>query len=670
MGAMAMRNANGSRSLSIWSLVLALSVIAFWRTIAPERSARAIQRFLNQRENLRVTTNKTDDQFGELKRLRASIRREKRALLALREEIKKLNISGSDLLQNGPTALGATIKRRSEVVEIERKEIEPTEQLEDSIDQQEDQDALNDCDMVLAPIAAEAGLGTQTEHLWKQLSLAKALNACVALPPVVARTAAQLKYVPIHEVFNVGPLLDLVRIVPLAACKNKGVGALIGDGITTDAYSDYVKNSDPVLAAETVLVNNVTTATGFVENSELSDQVSIVRKAASFCIGTGKMSATITFDDEVLKLLDSASRISSYVIDRFRGIEDNLFVRLRWRKSTCKDTPEDFICFGDASTVPISDYVAAIKEKAKQIEAKSIYISSPPTVPLEVMKYFTESIETIDNVMLRLEGDEFAANVVEREMALRSKAFVNDGGIWGATIQNKRRLRRLETYEENASSSEMMKSWEEIGKPSNEDVFVPSHVQEKNEQEMTEGTQPEEPQPEDGNQDGDQQAESGEENSEQQQEDIGTQENEGDSQDSSEQAGEPDVNTENSEEQGRIATEDNGEGYQEPSQDAEQPPINDENTEEQGTTDSPESAGESEESANVDEGAPFGEADIEQIDEGSNSEGTKDSTENQEPGEDPAPFVGNESQEGEEQFSDGNDILNDGGQADEPTTDS
>ncbi len=496
MGAAAMRAASGSRSISIWSLVLALTVIAFWRTIAPERSARTIQRFFNQRESYRVSYNETEAQFGELKRLRASIRREKKALLALREEIKKLNVSASEFNAEGPTALGASIKRRSEAVERERKEIEPTEQMENSIDEQEDEALATECNMILAPIAAEAGLGTQTEHLWKHLTLAKSLNSCVALPPIVARTTADTRYVPIHEVIDMGPLVDIIKLVPLSTCKKRGVGALIGDGITSEAFDRYLKNSDPVLAAESSLVSNVSTITEFSQEGDLSEQESIVKKSDSFCVGTGKMSSVIEFDDEVLDSFNSATRISEYVTDRFRDIEHNLFVRLRWRKGACENTPENEICLGDSSTVSMSDYVAAIKEKAKNIEAKSIYISFPPSVPLEVMKYLTENIRTIDNVMLLLEGDEFAANVIEREIALRSKAFVDDGGVWGSTIQSKRKLRSSETYEENASSSDLMNQWSEGGKNSNNDIFIPDHILEKKEQEEIEVSQPEEPQPE------------------------------------------------------------------------------------------------------------------------------------------------------------------------------
>jgi len=291
MGAMAIRNSNSARFTSVWSLVLVLLVIAFWRTMAPERSARVVKRLVAQQQQAQLQaqnshTRETEGEKDELAAIKATIEREQKVLMKLREEIEELKESRDSMASESAQVDGigpiSVAKKVEKVINKDGDDDEEAESAESasqkrgksrrkkgknkpssssSVDVEqllEELDTLGDveanekdpypedCNLVLAPISAEAGLGIQTEHLWKHLTIAKRLNACIALPPIVAKTTAALRYVPFHEVIDLDALIISggIRAVPLNSCKQRGIAAIYSDD--TSATAAWRKTRAPV----------------------------------------------------------------------------------------------------------------------------------------------------------------------------------------------------------------------------------------------------------------------------------------------------------------------------------------------------------------------------------------------------------------------------------------
>lgn len=498
------------RAVSVWSLVLLLLAIASWRTMAPERSARAMRRLVEARlaRDFSAINNTRTDELAELRRLQQTIARERESLLQLREDVKKLNYSLSAPNVPGGRAPGALAAGLADlphtIAEAEQRAAEQsaTETAADVEPAADSESAANDtaateaqgCSVVLAPVAAEAGLGTQTEHIWAHLTLARAIeNSCVALPPIVAGTSVDgaPHYVPVHEVIDVSALADTgLRFVTLKACKSLGVSRVFSDGVdgaaATRGFSRYVARSDPILAVESTLVTKDTVATGFAPApADAAAQGKHVMAARGedglYCAGLGRLAAPPVTDGEVVSKFAAAPQVATYVEDRFKKLDETLYVKMRWRNKKCDEAPKDHVCLGKGTFVHVKDYVNAVKTFAKAAGASKVYLAAPAHLPVELMQYFGKTLETVDPVVLQLEGDEFAASVVERELAVRAKAFVPDGGVWGDTVQMSRRYRSKETFDEGITSEEMMKRWSDAGSPTADHEFVPALVLEARE---------------------------------------------------------------------------------------------------------------------------------------------------------------------------------------------
>lgn len=488
--------------MSVWSLVLVLLVIAFWRTIAPERSASVIKTLVASQHSKDVQSDvesRAVKELEELVRERRAVARERMRLESIREQLSKMNQSDSVYQQfandGALTPIGTALQNThsSSAGRFGEDEGEVQENLEEEenveeVEEIEEDDEAEGCELVWAPVAAETGLGTQTEHLWAHLTIARALNACVALPPVVARTSAATRYIPADEVLNLEALSDLgLRIVSLKSCS-AGVSALFGDALRGKAairrFEHYVTSADPALAISSSITKGKIELHNFLKSDDPLAQAEHIRTKAVLngeqrCIGAGRVN-TLTPDDNVIRSFRASNRIKFYVDDRFSSdISTTLFVRLRWKIDACRGTPPEHACLGDGGFVHLKEYVGAIKEEAKRVGASQIYLSFPIDTPEEVMRFFDDTIEAMDAIILRLEGDEFAANVVERELALRARAFVHDGGVWGSTIQQARKISYPQYFEESASITHVLSRWKSAGQPPHDDLYVPNMVLEK-----------------------------------------------------------------------------------------------------------------------------------------------------------------------------------------------
>ncbi len=111
-----MKNQTSHRAASTWVLVLLLLVIAFWRTVASERSAQAIRLVFDTRTSV-VSAHKAE--LEAFSRLRETIQSEKIALLRLRVKFKTLNYSAVP-----STVLYTKRRKRRCVVGAESQDIE------------------------------------------------------------------------------------------------------------------------------------------------------------------------------------------------------------------------------------------------------------------------------------------------------------------------------------------------------------------------------------------------------------------------------------------------------------------------------------------------------------------------------------------------------------------
>lgn len=495
--------------MSVWTLVLVLLAVAFWRTMAPERSARAVRRLVETRAGAVASEAQATSQVAELHRLRQTVARERAALLRLREDFKRINYTTTQTARTAgePGALAAALAdtRAEAKLAADALHMNADASTGPSPEDATANAAARGCAVVLAPVAAEAGLGTQTEHLWAHLSVAMAMrNACVALPAVVARPSvngSRSHYVPVHEVVDIDRLSKSgLRFVPLRACKAAGMGRVYSDGVNgitaAKEFTKYVAQSDPVLAAECNLVTDTTRAGSFaLAPTDAAKQGAHILSGAPlgglgvnddrddgsesaaknrYCAALGRLATPPSPSAAIVANFVASERVTAFVDARFGdALGDMLFVKLRWTSSKCDSTPPENVCLSSGTSVHRQDYVNAVKAQAKSAGAARIYLSFPAHLPSDIMLYFEEAIAMVNPVVLTLEGDEFSANVVERELAIRSRAFACDGGVWCDTVQTSRKHRNPQQYEENINMEDVMKQWIDLGSQEYPSDYVP-----------------------------------------------------------------------------------------------------------------------------------------------------------------------------------------------------
>ena len=71
----------------------------------------------------------------------------------------------------------------------------------------------------------------------------------------------------------------------------------------------------------------------------------------------------------------------------------------------------------------------------------------------------------MDPVLLDVGGDSFTASVIEREIAVRSVAFVSDGGDWDESVQTSRKYLSSRPYHGNLNSIQVINTLERCRVP-------------------------------------------------------------------------------------------------------------------------------------------------------------------------------------------------------------
>lgn len=341
----------------------------------------------------------------------------------------------------------------------------------------------DECPIVVVPEFSKSGLGTQIEHLWTSLSVTLAIrNACIILPPVVTDSEkTDIKIVPFHEIFDIDELGRTgLRILPLSACKNHGIESLFDDNGAETAivknFIEYVKKSHPNLAQETVLVNENTKSYRFPSIEETEGDVNKVAKyiysklpegQTRSCVGFGRVRSSIAFNLDVVEHFQPAPSIDEYVTNKYSNMNDTVFVKLRWNKAHCEDVNKEdgSVCLFTGNVIPVDDYIKSIAYAAMSAGATRIYVSTPLHVPENISAYLSSKLALIDPVLLEVGSDFFTATIIEREMAVRARVFVPDGGAWDETVQESRKMHYPHLFKEGYSSLVMVQEWKNAGSP-------------------------------------------------------------------------------------------------------------------------------------------------------------------------------------------------------------
>ncbi|KAI0561979.1 hypothetical protein FGB62_68g142 [Gracilaria domingensis] len=498
--------------------IILLAALAFLRSLAPEHTEKAVRGLM---KTSNIPNKAIEEERRHLREMKDEIKRERIALERLKEkldqnpdqEVQQAEEhsfeSSGDEGEHSSTETEAVANDTSEESPDEKHEISPTEgngadqipdehesageKKKEEIETQEpynlDHDvdlvelADDECPVVVVPEYSKSGLGTQIEHVWTTLSVTLAVrNACAVLPPIVTDIGEEdVEIVPFQEIFDLHELGHTgLRILPLSVCKTFGVSDVFDDNGAESAivknFVSYVERSHPSLAEQTKLVHEDTQAHRFPPIEETEGDVNRVatyiaskrgQKSGRDCIGFGRMRSAMALNLDVVEHFNSAPSISDYVSSKYPRMNETLFVKLRWNQAHCdeKRNEDGTVCIFSGETLSTEDYVHSIAYAATTIGASKIYMSAPPHVPEDVSAQLSSKLMPVDPVVLDVGSDFFTASVIEREMAVRSRAFVADGGAWGDTVQEARRMHVPHLFKEGYDSLLMVEEWRNAGSP-------------------------------------------------------------------------------------------------------------------------------------------------------------------------------------------------------------
>lgn len=501
------------RSL-IWGLIGLLFTLAFIRSLAPERTERAVRRLLAVQDGKEKDENEKERR--ELQSLKEELERERKALERWKEELdqKRVQVEEEEnerelqekevqkhVDRNGddPDAYTEVDHAQGTAVEEHQPAAESEESGDDaststlasdtsisntSLDLADaPAESLSDeeCPIIVAPESASAGLGTQIEHLWTSLSLTLAIrNACMVVPPVVSSDGFDIfRPVPFHQVFDLAELSRTgLRFVPLRTCQKHGVATVFDDKGAESAivknFAAFVKESHPSLAEESTLVHGDSNGYRFLKEEEVKEDVTVVaeyirgklpEEAGRHCVGMGRMCAPVAINPDVLEHFIPAKAVADYVQEKFPRANETLFVQLRWNSAHCDKarTEKGTVCVFSDNAVPVDEYVFAVAHAANVVGAKAVYLSAPAHIPDDVSEFLAKHLNTIDPVLLDVDGDFFTANVIERELAVRSARFIPDGGAWGDAVQKSRQSHFPHLFVETVNSLTIIQEWKNAG---------------------------------------------------------------------------------------------------------------------------------------------------------------------------------------------------------------
>ncbi|CAN8071274.1 unnamed protein product [Agarophyton chilense] len=521
----------------LWGFIILLAALAFLRSLAPEHTERAV---LGLMKTTSTPRKDVDEEMRKLKDMKDELKRERIALEKLKDELEENNdqeeeaqqaeekSNTSDDLEVIDSSTETETVSNDEIEEKREEHVEESANIADGSSTEqtyrenenadgegkqetEDEEAYNsdhdvepvqladdECPVVVVPEYSKSGLGTQIEHVWTSLSVTLAVrNACVVLPPVVTDIGEEdVEIVPFHEVFDLDELGRTgLRILPLSICNAPGVSHVFDDNGAESAivknFVSYVERSHPSLAERNALVHENTQAHRFPPIEETEGDVNRVatyiaskrgKGQGRECIGFGRMRSAIAFNGDVVEHFQSAKGINDFVSSRYPRMNETLFVKLRWNKAHCdeKRNEDGTVCILSGEILPTEDYVNSIAFAASTVGASKIYISAPPYVPPEVSDFISSKLMPADPVVLDVGSDFFTAGVVEREMAVRSRAFVPDGGAWGESVQEARRMHSPHLFKEGWNSVVMVEEWRNAGSPTELPIIMASYNHENN----------------------------------------------------------------------------------------------------------------------------------------------------------------------------------------------
>lgn len=479
--------ASTQRSL-VWGFIALLFALAFLRSLSPARAGAAVKSLLDFTED--------DHDLGgvnssELRKVKAELARERVALQRWEERLQKRSKDLDEIQADAqPSNFGKhndpLLHRHDPRYSTNRWTDEEPETATDIDDPGHiaQLPSPDECPIIIVPKSSSTVLGIQIQHIWNSLSITLAIrNACIAIPPVMS-SPDEMKHfrpVPFHQVFDLRELsLAGIRFVPLRACIEDGIEAVFHDSDKESAvlnnFHSFIQQSHPHLEGATAMVrsdskryrllngeksNRHATAIAQYIHSKLNDA------SRRQCIGVGSLQAPIATNPDVLSHFSPSKGISTYVDEKYPHLNRTLFVKLRWNSATCKETRTDerTVCIFPDKIVPVQTYVRAIAHAAEVVGAIGIYLSVPAHVPDDVNEYIAMHLAVMDPVLLDVEGDIFTARVIEREIAVRSVAFVPDGGAWDDGVQKSRQSRFPQTYNRAMNSIKMINNWRDAGSP-------------------------------------------------------------------------------------------------------------------------------------------------------------------------------------------------------------
>lgn len=506
---------------AVWGFILLLGALAFLRSLAPERTERAMHHLLSTHGRSKDAINQREKHLKhlkeELERERAALQRWKEELDQQREELKaaglpevgnerKVSESADDLAravnEEDPDVFSDADREKGALQPHENSSTERDENGTDSNkanaevsdngehlkvhgDVEEPIPELTDeeCPNIVVPEFTRAGLGTQVIHLWSSLSITLALrNSCMVIPPILADDGMEnFRPVPFYQVFDEEVLARTgLRFVPLRTCQKHGVSTVFDDSGAESAvvknFAAFVQESHPKLAEESTLVHGHSKGYRFESADKVNGDVNVLAEyvrshlpsePGRHCIGVGRMRPQIEINSDVLKYLSSAPSIAEYVMSKFPDVNETLFVRLRWNQAVCEKVRAQTgtICIFSDHVVPIDEYVYSIAHTAASLDASQIYISTPSHIPEDVSSVLASRLRSLDPVLLDVDGDFFMANVIERELAIRARGFVSDGGIWDESVMLSKKTLYPEYIHGELNSITIIQAWREAGSP-------------------------------------------------------------------------------------------------------------------------------------------------------------------------------------------------------------
>ena len=486
-------------------IILIFAIIALLRSIAPERTEGIVRNIIraNRPQFSTITKDEQKDNLEKEKKkiyqMRDQLEREKLALNKLKQSLNQqidtnnINIQESqqsiksadeitiNVIPNDPDAFSDPINNDQDLVvdQINQGNISEIKGGEDM----ESIGILGDeeCPTIMIPEFSRAGLGIQIDHLWTCLSLTLAIrNACVVLPPIISNDEDEnFASIPFYQVFDLNELaLTGLKFVSLSTCQNQGVSRIFDDNGSESAivknFARFVNNSHPHLYEKTSLINNNTKGFRFQSEEEILYNINIAAKYVKSkalsnnqrdCIGIGRMKADITFNDDVIEHFKSARSIREYVNKKLPNGNESMFIKIRGNGSECEGLKEEEnkICILSKKNILTEHFVYSIAYSAERYNVDMIYISTPWDIEENVSMMISQRLIVHDPILLDVEGDLFTAKVIERELAIRSKLFVWDGGKWGENVEESRRLIYKQVKKQGMTTEKMVERWQEEG---------------------------------------------------------------------------------------------------------------------------------------------------------------------------------------------------------------